>query len=399
MIGNQQNVAPRSARDSLLARAHFARWWLYLVFLGLGALVWWAAVAEIQELARAQGQVIAVARTQLIQAADGGVLAKLFVQEGAKVGKGDILAQLDDSRAQAAYADSRAKVAALRATLARLRAEVYGGQPKFDKELSEWPAYVANQRALFVRKQQALNEGVKVLDNSLRLIRKELRVNEPLLKSGDVGQVEILRLQRQESELLGQIVNVRNKYFQDAQVEMNRAEEDLNTQEQMLSERATLLEHTELRAPMDGLVKRIQITTLGAAVRAGDTLMELVPLGSGLIVETKFATTDMAFLRVGLPAQVKFDAYDYSVYGQASGVVTYISPDTLTENDPRVGERAYYRVHIRIDKLSDKRVKGRSMEVHPGMTAQVEVLTAERTVLSYLFKPIAKTLSESMTER
>jgi len=370
------------------------------VLVALVALGTWAALANIEELARARGQVIAAARTQVIQAADGGVLEAMLVREGEPVRQGQILARLERSRAEAATEDSRAKVAALRAALARLKAEVFGGTPAFGPELeSKWAAFVANQKALFTRRQQALREGVGALEKTLVIVRAELAITEPLEAAGDVGRAEVLRLQRQEAELLGQIVNIRNKYFQDAQAEMTKAEEDLSTQEQMLAERSTLLEHTELRAPMDGVVKRIQITTIGAAVRPGDTLLELLPGGTDFIVEAKFAPTDVAFLRLGLPAAVKLDAYDSSIYGQATGEVVYISPDAITEPDPRTGEHVYYRVHVRIASLPDKLVRGKPMLVQPGMTALVEVRTGERTVLQYLTKPVVKTLSEAMTER
>lgn len=365
--------------------------------LGLGV---WSAVSHLDELARARGQLIAVARTQVIQAADGGVLDAILVREGEMVDQGQLLARLDRSRVLASVDDSRAKVAALRAALVRLKAEVFGGKPIFEPNFrAEWPEIVANQIALFDRRQRALHEGVAALEKTLGTVYAELLITAPLEAAGDVGRSEVLRLKRQEAELRGQIINVSNKYFQDAQAEMTRAAEELATQEQSLAERTALLEHTELRAPMNGVVKRIQITTVGAAIRPGDTLMELLPAGGDLIVEAKFSPADVAFVRVGLPAAVRLDAYDSSMFGQAEGKVVYISPDALAETDQKAGEQFYYRVHVRIDSLPDRLVRGKSMTLQPGMTAQVEVRTGQRTVLQYLVKPIMKTLSEAMTER
>lgn len=387
----------KSEEDSHTSRA--SRLLLLIFGIAIVAFGLWASQSHIDELARARGQVLSEARTQVMQSVDGGVLQEILVHEGGRVEKGQILARLDRSRVQAGVDDSRAKVAALRASVVRLKAEVFGHTPKFGTEFAEWPQFVKNQSDLFERRQRALHEGVDALQQVLVNVRSELRMTEPLEAAGDVGRVDVLRLKRQEAEIQGQIVNMRNKYFQDAQSEMTKAMEELSTQEQALVDRQTLLDRTEVIAPMNGIVKRIHITTIGAAVKPGDTLMELVPSDGEFIVEAKFAPTDVAFLQEGLPAAVKLDAYDYAIYGQATGEVIYISPDSISEQDPVGGERVYYRVRVRITGLPEKSVRGRPAILQPGMTAQVEVKTATKTVMDYLLKPITKTLHDAMTER
>lgn len=371
-----------------------------VVFFALTIFVTWASVAKIDQLARAQGQVVAKARTQVIQAADNGVLEQLRVQEGERVARNQMLAVMDQSRAKAAYEDSRNKVAALEATLARLVAEVYGRDIEFHEGLAAYPAFLENQRALFERRKRALVEGIQALEESAALIRSELIITEPLLASGDIGKVEVLRLRRQLAEVKGEIINTRNKFFQDAQAEMTRAEEDLAAQQQLLRERETVLRQTEIRAPVDGVVNRIEVNTLGASVRPGEVLMELLPTESELIVEAKYPPADVASLRLGLPTSVKLDAYDSSIYGSLEGEIIYISPDVIMENDPRTGETYYYRVRIRVqDPEASANERTREIVITPGMTAMVEARTLERTVMSYLTKPITKTLSASLTER
>lgn len=371
-----------------------------VVFFALTIFVTWASVAKIDQLARAQGQVVAKARTQVIQAADNGVLEQLRVQEGERVARNQMLAVMDQSRAKAAYEDSRNKVAALEATLARLVAEVYGRDIEFHEGLAAYPAFLENQRALFERRKRALVEGIQALEESAALIRSELIITEPLLASGDIGKVEVLRLRRQLAEVKGEIINTRNKFFQDAQAEMTRAEEDLAAQQQLLRERETVLRQTEIRAPVDGVVNRIEVNTLGASVRPGEVLMELLPTESELIVEAKYPPADVASLRLGLPTSVKLDAYDSSIYGSLEGEIIYISPDVIMENDPRTGETYYYRVRIRVqDPEASVNERTREIVITPGMTAMVEARTLERTVMSYLTKPITKTLSASLTER
>ena len=359
----------------------------------------WASIAEIDQIARARGQVIAKARTQIIQSSDNGVLQDLMVEEGQKVSRGELLALMDQERALAAYEDSRNKVAALEAALARLTAEVYGTEILFPENLEEWPSFRENQKALFDRRQQALNDSIAVLQKTADLVRAELHITEPLLDAGDVGEAEVLRLRRQLSEVVGEIVNRRNQYFQDAQAEMTKTEEELEAQKQLLRERTTILEHTEVRAPVDGIVKNIEVSTLGASVRPGEILMELLPTGSELIVEAKYPPADVSSLRVGLPASVKLDAYDSSIYGNLEGRVRYISPDALTEKDPRSGETVYYRVRVGLPATEDSDAGDGLIVVNPGMTAMVEVRTRKRTVLSYLTKPITKTLSGALIER
>lgn len=376
---------------------------ILLVFLVLAVFGGWASVAELDQIARAQGQVIATARTQVIQSANDGVIEAMLVREGEPVKKGQALARLDRSQAEAAQRDSLGKVAALKAALIRLQAEVFNRPLNFPPEVRAYPAFVANQTELFQRRQGAIHAEVAALKESLHLVREELVLAEKLLTTGDIGRAEVIRLQKQVADLNGQITNRRNKYFQDAQADMTKAEEDLATQSQLLAERSAVYERTEVVAPADGLVRNIQITTQGAKVRPGEIIMELLPTGGALIVEAKLKPADIAYIRPGLPAALKLDAWDYSIYGVLRGEVAYISPDALSEKAPNGSEQVYYRVHVRIDEAAlaerNRNHPGKPVEIQPGMTATVEIATGRQTVLAYLTKPITKTLSESLTER
>jgi adhesin transport system membrane fusion protein len=381
---------------------HRSIWLIAAAFAVVTASAVWAGVAGIDQIARAQGQVIASSRTQVIQSANDGVIETLLVQEGERVRKGQILVRLDRSQAEAGYSDSLGKVAALKATLVRLHAEVFGRALVFPPDVQKHPSFVINQTELFQRRQRALKAELSALQDGLQLAREELVLSKPLLASGDIGKADIIRLQRQVAEINGQITNRRNKYFQDAQADMTKAEEDLSTQSQALADRTSVFERTEIKAPADGLVRKIQITTPGAKVRQGEVIMELLPTDSNLIVEAKLNPADVAFVRSGLPATIKLDAYDYSIYGALRGTVSYISPDALTEGS-RTGEHVYYRVQLRVDEAALQQHNdahpGRTVTIQPGMTATVEIGTGKQTVLAYLTKPVTKTLSESLTER
>ncbi len=379
-----------------------SRWLILLVFIIVATLGAWASLSELDQIARAQGQVIATSRTQVIQSANDGVIESLLVREGENVKKGQVLARLDRSQAEAAWRDSLGKVAALKATLIRLQAEVFNRPLAFPADVRAHPAFVQNQTELFQRRQGAIRAEVAALQESLGLVREELTLSEKLLATGDIGQAEVIRLQKQVADLKGQITNRRNKYFQDAQAEMTKAEEDLSTQQQALAERTAVFDRTEITAPADGLVNNIQLTTPGAKVRPGDVIMELLPTGSALIVEVKLKPADIAYIRKDLPAAIKLDAFDYSIYGVLRGQVIYISPDALFEKTQH-GDQAYYRVHIRIDETAlaarNREHPGKPVAIQPGMTATVDITTGSQSVLAYITKPITKTLSESLSER
>jgi len=377
-----------------LRRAH----WIIVAGLVMTCLLLvWASRAEIEETTRARGVVIAKSRTQIIQTAIDGVIDEVTVHEGDKVKKGQILVQLERTQAEAAQKESLGKVAALEAALVRLHAEVLGAPLNFSKSVKAYPQFVANQTELHHRRRQALKSEIDALENSLRLVQEELALSRPLVVSGDIGKIEVIRLQRQVSELAGQISLRRNKFFQDAQMEMTKTEEELSTQQQLLTERTTIVERLEIRASSDGLVKKIHLTTPGAKVRPGEVVLELLPTDSSLIVEGKLQPADIAFIRTGMPAAVKLDSYDYSIYGVFPGEVFYVSPDAITE-ETRQGETLYYRVQIRLDDTSLVR-NGRPIEVQPGMTAGIDIRTKNRTVLDYLIKPVVKVFKESLSER
>ena len=201
-----------------------------------------------------------------------------------------------------------------------------------------------------------------------------------------------------ELNVQAQVTNRKNKYLQDAQAELSRAEEELAGVQQMLAQRADLLSRAELRAPVNGLVKNIRVTTLGGVLKPSEELMQIVPLEDELVVEARMRPADIAFIKIGQPASVKLDAYDYTVHGWLEGTVSYISPDTLTD-DLRQGEQAYYRIRVKVGDRSFSGRSGAGIDLQPGMTATVEVKTGTNTVLRYLAKPIIKTMQESLVEK
>lgn len=383
-----------------------ARWVLRIIIVGLLLLLTWAAIGQIDQVTRAQAVLMAADRTQLVQSPEGGVLTLLHVKEGQIVQAGQLLATLQKDRAAAAVSDSRAKVAALRITLARLHAEVYGTPLVFDEALRTYTEYIRNQTDLYNKRQTAFKDDIRALENILVLAEDELRINRQLEASGDVSRTEVLRLQRSAADIKAQLASKRNKYFQDAQAEMTKAQEDLSTQSEQLKDRAQLLEHTELVAPMDAVVNSIKVTTLGGVVKPGETVLELLPTGDERVVEAKIPPADMAFVAIGQAASIKIDAYDASIYGGLTGIVDYISADALFADKANLSAPigpntppVYYVVRLRITGTEFLGEAAQHIQLRPGLTASVEIKAHNRSVLSYLTKPITKTFGQALGER
>lgn len=371
---------------------------LWATFVALAAFYIWANFSEIDQITRAPGSVIPSSNVQLIQSKDGGVLEKLPIGVGEIVDQGQIIAQFDTTNAEADYQEAKAQVAALSAAMSRLTAELFGAEPQFSAITQGFPHFVSSQKLLFERRQSAKSEEIANLNAILALVQEEIQMNEPLVARGDVSKTEILRLQREEAELVAQRGKINNEYFQSTQAEYNETEEEFERVSQLLIQRKQQLDATTLEAPVKGIVKSIRLTTVGGVIRAGEDVLEIVPLEDDLLIEAKVAPQDIGFLKVGLDVSVKIEAYDYTIYGDLDGVLSYISADTL-EDETQKGDVTFYRVHVRTQGRKFSGRPDEDLQILPGMTATVEVKTGKNTVLSYLLKPIVKTLRESMSER
>lgn len=371
-----------------------------LLLIGLCAFLFWAAWFEIDQSVRAQGQISSTSHTQIIQAADGGVLSEILVREGQSVRAGERLAVLERDRSSAAFEESRAKDAALSAALARARAEANEQAPVFGPKLAAFPEFVAVQQALYLQRKRGLQEELAALKDGLNMAKEELHMNEALFKTGDTSRLEVMRARRQVSELQGRINAVRNKYLQEARQEASKLEEDLSASRYKLEERQSILGHTVLSAPVAGIVKYLKVSTIGGVLRAGDELMQISPTDDGTLIEVKLNPVDIGQLSVGLPVSIKLDAYDYSTYGTLHGTLSYISSDTLVEQGANGQSSTYYRGRVQIDADKNRaNPKLAALPLKPGMTATVDIRTDSRSVMRYLAKPVFKAFGGAMNER
>ena len=356
----------------------------------------WAAYFEIDQTVHTTGQVILSARTQLVQAADGGVLKELKVKEGDSVKSGQLLAVLEKERVQANLDETRSKIMSLKAALLRAKAEVALSAPQFGSEFKNFPEFVTAQMGLYTQRKLSLDEELHSLQDALSMAQQEKRMNDNLFKNGDVSELDVLKAKRQVTEIEGRMTASKNKYLQETRTELTRIEDELSVQLQKLNGAENLLYHTDLTAPMDGVVKSLKIHTLGGVLRPGDELMNIAPVGDNLLIESKVLPADIGHLVVGQKVQISLDAYDSSLYGNLTGELIEISPDTLSDtnaqgslvNTPNGQPSVYYKVNIRLDK-TQANPKHTQIEVKPGMTASIDIRTG--TLLNYLMKPVIKT--------
>lgn len=383
----------------VLERTPRTNWALALMLAVCIGFVLWASWARIDEVTKAAGRVVADGREQTVGSLEGGILRELLVREGELVEAGQVVAQIDPTRFDSQQKEGDVKRLALRAAISRLTAEASGAALVFEREVEAAPAAVlAAERASFVARKLALDEAIRGTQRSLELLGTELAMSERLAAQGLVSEVEVLRLKRQASDLNMQIAERVNRYRQDAATELARAKAELAQQEQQRVVREDALQRTALKAPVRGVVKNIRLGTLGGVVPPAATVMEVLPLGDRVLVEARIKPSDIGFVKVGQPAEVKLATYDYYSYGGLKGEIEYISPDALPEEGkPATADSASYRAMVRTD-VSSLRAGGKPLAVLPGMTGTVEIRTGERTVMNFLLRPVLKS-REALRER
>ena len=374
----------------------------------LGAFLFWASRAELEEVTRGNGRVIPSSKEQVIQSLETGVLTALLVREGDRVEREQPLLRIDDTRASALFRELQGKAAALSAQAARLRAEAYGVPLQFPDDAARVTTLVRRETDAFNARRRALDEGSEALRRGIALLDREIEIVDPLVVRGLVSEVEALRLKRQRNDLALQLADRQNRYRAEAAAELNKVEAELGQTRETATARGDAYRRTEIRSPMKGTVKSIKVTTIGGVIQQGQEVMQIVPIEDSMAVEAFVKPADVAFLRPGQAAVVKLSAYDYAIYGGLAGTIEFISPDTL--RDDRRGALAgagavdpdetgaFYRVLVRTPVTSLVGRDGTPLPILPGMTATVEMLAGRKTVLQYLLKPLNRA-SEGLRER
>lgn len=401
MSGRQESSMFTSALANALADEPLPKsmWALYLLAASMAVAIGWASFAKIDQISRVQGRVVPEAREQVIASLDSGLLAELKVREGQEVQEGQELARLDPTRVEAQENEGALRRTALRVTVARLRAESYGTRFEIPADVPAKAEPVALERQAYDARQRLLDEAVSSLDRSIGLLSKELKVAQDLSAKGLMSEVEVMRVNRQINDLRQQRQERVSRFRQDASQELARQENELAALDEQQVVRKDAMKRTVLRSPVHGIVKNIRITTLGGVVSSGAPIMEIVPLGSTVLIEARVPPSEVGFIQVGQRAIMKITGYDYNINGGLEGKIEVISADTLGDNEKLTptGDSRYYRALVRADHNTLKR-HGEPLPVIPGMSASVEIKTGDRTVLSYLLRPLMKS-QEALKER
>lgn len=363
-----------------------------LVAIGLA----WSYLASLDEVSSGSGRVVPSQREQVVQSLEGGILAQLHVRQDDVVEAGQLLAQLDPTITKSTIEENAVKHRAALASAARLRAELAQGELRFPAELDAYPQLRAAETELFEARKRGLHDTLHWIGQSLELVRKELAISESLTRVGAASNVEVIRLKRQQAELELKQVEVRSDYVVRAREQLAKANAEVEALASVIQGRSDSLVRMTHRSPVRGIVKSIEVTTIGGVIPPNGKLMEIVPLDDQLLIEARISPRDIAFIHPGQRATVKVTAYDYAIYGGLEGRVTTISPDTI--RDEAKPDHYYYRVFIRTTNDALVNGEGRRFPIAPGMVATVDIHTGSKTVLQYLLKPLNKA-REALRER
>ncbi len=412
-----------------------ARMLLRTIGIVVALFIMWAAVAQLDEVTRGEGKVIPSRQVQILQSIDGGLVSEILVREGDVVQANQLLIKIDETRFVSSVKENRAQYLGLVARAARLKAmsdgkpfvpppEVMKEAPEvvdqefqlYEAKRAEMNAAVGIAKQQLAQRQQELNEAQAKraqASQGYELTSKELAVTKPLINSGAVSEVELLRLERDVSRYRGErdmasaqitrvqaaineahrkIEEVELNFRNDAGKELSETNAKLNSLSEGSVALSDRVKQSSIRSPVKGTVKRLLVNTVGGVVQPGKDMIEIVPLEDALLLEARVLPRDIAFLHPGQPAIVKFTAYDFSIYGGLDGTLEHIGADTVTDDKGN----AFYTVRVRTNKPG---FGDANLPIIPGMVAEVDIITGKKSVLAYLLKPVLRARNVAMTER
>jgi len=410
---------------------------LWGVMVLVGVLVGWASLSEVEQTTRGQGKVVPASQIQNVQNMEGGILSEILVKVGDTVTKDQLLLRIDATRFSSSFQQNRGKYLSNKAKAARLQAETTGTLFRVPSEvMSEMPEVGRREQELYDSRKTELRSSMEIkqqqvnqrnnelkelysklaeLTKTYALFQQELKLTKPLVSQGAVSEMEVLRMERQASEMQGEMEVIKQSIpraqskIDESQMSMkelqlaffNKAKIELNEVSSQLSEDSASsialkdrLNRTLVRSPCNGTVNRILINTVGGVIQPGMNLVEIVPTEGTLLIETKIKPSDIAFLRPNQKASVKFTAYDYTIYGGLEARLEQISADSITDEK----KESYYLVMLRTDK-NYLGPKNNPLPIIPGMITTVDILTGKKTILSYLLKPVLKAKYMALRER
>ena len=409
--------------------------WATLVLLVIFLI--WASFSELEEVTRGEGKVVPSSHVQVVQNLEGGIISEILINVGDSVKKDQLLLRMDETRFSSSFEENRAKYLSNKAKSARLKAEATGTALVLPADvLKERPDIAARERQLFDSRRMEIGSSTEIkrqqidqrtqelkelesklveLNRTYALLQKEISMIKPLVKKGAASDVEVLQLERQASQMQGEIDRIRHdipraqskleesriavreldlNYRNKSNAESNEVLRELDESASSSLALKDRLDRTSVRSPVDGIVNRVMVKTVGGVVQPGMDLVEIVPMHGNLVVEAKIKPADIAFLRPGQKATIKFTAYDYTIYGTLKAELEHIGADSITDEKGN----SFFLVRLRTDKSYLGTTK-QPLPIMPGMITTVDILTGKKTVLSYILKPVLKARSVALRER
>lgn len=364
-------------------RHHLIIWAILFFFI---FFVIWSCFFKVDEIVFAEGTVIPISKIQAIQSLEGGIIKKIFVQEGQIVQKDQNLVLIDDTQSVSLYREQYTRAQYLKLKIARLQAEVNHTTFSPSEDLvKELPEQINSEKIQFDSRKRELNN----MNSQKGLLIQELNMNKSLIASGAVSKAELLRLEQSVDEISTKI----HKFHSDTIDNLNKSKSELARIEEVLVGLKYRVGITTLKSPMKGIVKNIYINTIGGVVKPGGEIMDIVPLGDTLLIEAKVKPNDIGFLHPGLDALVKITAYDYYTYGGLEGKLIQISADSTTTEKNEI----FYKVYIQTNR-NYLGTPEKPLTIIPGMVATVDIISGRKTIMSYLLKPILRIHAKALHE-
>ena len=428
-------------RSLSAAAVHRTPRYLILLILIIAAFfasaIGWMAWAKIDVVIRGNGKVTTASQVQNIQSLEGGIIEEILVMEGQEVSAGQALIKISDVAFASSFEENRLLYLELLARTSRLNAEAFGAEFKPAEEVSrEAPELIAAEKSLFSSNRQQVAETLSILEErinqqqsalreaqsklkqlrrSLELVKREIKIKQPLMDRGIISEVEFLQLQQREAELEGEIEGVtlsiprikstieearfsKQKEKLEFQNQAKRELNEVNAELGRIRETQTALQdrvrRTTLRSPVNGIVQQLHTNTIGGVIAPGSSIVDIVPQEDALLVELRINPADIAYVNVGQFGRLKFSAYDFAIHGSLQGIVTFVSADTVTNEE---GE-TYYLVRVKPVKSFLGATRG-ELPIRIGMTAEADIITDKKTILSYLTEPVHRGIDKALRER
>lgn len=371
---------------------------IYLIVVAIIAFGIWAANAPLEEIVRGEGRVVPTTNTQVVQNLEGGIVDAIFVVEGDIVEPKQLIAKMNETQFLSAYQELQEQSFALRLRLARLAAErdasaEFIPNPKL-AELAE--EYTLSEVALFEARRIDRISTLATLQNAADLKKREADILRPMVARNAVAEIDLVKVEQSVADAVGKVTAAENEFETTRSQEYSETLVQLRQVEQQMRVREDQLSRTDVRSPVKGIVNKVLATTIGGVLSPGDSLVEILPMGEDLRIEGRIDPRDIGFVYAGMPASIKLTAFDFSVYGVLKGEVVHVGADTVVDEQARDAV-PYYEVFVQVETTSLEGPEG-LVEIRPGMLAQVELQSGEKTVLKYLLKPLFKT-TEALTER